>query len=173
MKCPHCQKEIDVREMAHIENYPNTVSARIIHCGRQVFMIDGKQGLWSRMPPDKNNPGEAVMAMMNVGKGGKAHKFFPLPKLDALLRPAQAELKFQAANLALAHRKRFHGHGRAGRAEFGGYVIGGTGFVVCSGQAHTQRLCQISEMPLQICILDVHGVPLPQPSTSSTASSKT
>jgi len=90
MKCPHCQKEIDVREMAHIENYPNTVSARIIHCGRQVFMIDGKQGLWSRMPPDKNNPGEAVMAMMNVGKGGKAHKFFPLPKLDALLRPALA-----------------------------------------------------------------------------------
>ena len=71
-------------------NLPKAVSVRIIHVGRQVFSIEGKPGLWSRKPPSPVDPEpvENMMAMMCTGKGNKAHKFYRLPSLEAVLGPA-------------------------------------------------------------------------------------
>jgi hypothetical protein len=84
-KCPLCGSENLLKR-----SLPVARNARICHLGRQVFIIDGLPGLWSRRPPNtflEQSPIKAP-ALMAVGKGLAPRDFYRLCSLKVTLWPA-------------------------------------------------------------------------------------
>ena len=93
MRCPHCGEIIDMKDVKPPDNLPRALSARIKHIGRDVFIIEGRAGLWSRRPevPFSQDPVETAEAKLVMGKGHTVHKLYRLPSLEYTLRHAVAD----------------------------------------------------------------------------------